>query len=463
MRGATCAFPVAGEHIFISIHAPRAGCDLRPAQSSGHSRNFNPRTPCGVRRQSGGHGGAVPEFQSTHPVRGATKRHTIHPPGPAFQSTHPVRGATRRPLRRWSPGCNFNPRTPCGVRRKDSVLSPTTIKFQSTHPVRGATTGEPSAGEPLTISIHAPRAGCDLVRVSAAPARDSISIHAPRAGCDRKIPGHHRLCFQFQSTHPVRGATGPGRASATTSRFQSTHPVRGATLWLVRQQVLQIDFNPRTPCGVRRPGRPPYCCPSTDFNPRTPCGVRPINLSGTFDELVISIHAPRAGCDPPYILEVIGRTEHFNPRTPCGVRRITNALSCGFTDFNPRTPCGVRRSFTMQRGLYRHFNPRTPCGVRRQLPQLGGQTFLFQSTHPVRGATKLGQNGPAAVQISIHAPRAGCDWQGKGAFFMAKGFQSTHPVRGATRSIAAPVAAPADFNPRTPCGVRQMGNRYSYS
>ena len=33
----------------------------------------------------------------------------------------------------------------------------------------------------------------------------------------------------------------------------------------------------------------------------------------------------------------------------------------------------------------------------------------FQSTHPVRGATKPGELNEAFPAISIHAPREGCD------------------------------------------------------
>ena len=33
----------------ISIHAPLAGCDLPGVVARGRSRDFNPRTPCGVR------------------------------------------------------------------------------------------------------------------------------------------------------------------------------------------------------------------------------------------------------------------------------------------------------------------------------------------------------------------------------------------------------------------------------
>ena len=35
----------------------------------------------------------------------------------------------------------------------------------------------------------------------------------------------------FQSTHPVRGATRAALHSVRSQAFQSTHPVRGATKW----------------------------------------------------------------------------------------------------------------------------------------------------------------------------------------------------------------------------------------
>ncbi len=56
----------------------------------------------------------------------------------------------------------------------------------------------------------------------------------------------------------------------------------------------------------------------------------------------------------------------------------------------------------------------------------------FQSTHPVRGATYNAMQTADKVDISIHAPREGCDGL---AAYAAQGdyqFQSTHPVRGAT-------------------------------
>ena len=56
-------------------------------------------------------------------------------------------------------------------------------------------------------------------------------------------------------------------------------------------------------------------------------------------------------------------------------------------DFNPRTPCGVRRRVGTGKAHGRYFNPRTPCGVRHDESCDGAWLLIFQSTHPLRGAT----------------------------------------------------------------------------
>ena len=56
----------------ISIHAPLAGCDSRVCPGDARRPHFNPRTPCGVRRCGPFSGRDSCEFQSTHPLRGAT-------------------------------------------------------------------------------------------------------------------------------------------------------------------------------------------------------------------------------------------------------------------------------------------------------------------------------------------------------------------------------------------------------
>ena len=144
------------------------------------------------------------------------------------------------------------------------------------------------------ISIHAPLAGCDFLRCRSSAARP-ISIHAPLAGCD--------------SDHAViRGQI----------RISIHAPLAGCDQHLAIEMVAGMDFNPRTPCGVRL-GRKHPGSGKSYFNPRTPCGVRPDGESGYITTWAISIHAPLAGCDqrcPPCFPGYC----HFNPRTPCGVR-----------------------------------------------------------------------------------------------------------------------------------------------
>ena len=149
----------------------------------------------------------------------------------------------------------------------------------------------------LRISIHAPHAGCDSSLLCAEPfypyfnprtpcgvrpmidsngdGTPDISIHAPHAGCDNTFLRVQVDGGLFQSTHPMRGATCPFTAA--------------------RRKIL-------------------------DFNPRTPCGVRPALADKMYSLVIISIHAPHAGCDDMH-KDALFRLYHFNPRTPCGVRR----------------------------------------------------------------------------------------------------------------------------------------------
>ena len=97
--------------------------------------------------------------------------------------------------------------------------------------------------------------------------------------------------------------------------------------------------------------------------------------------------------------------------------------------------------------------------------------------YPLVGRLDRNRRTLGLVRISIHAPLAGCDLAGetgevcdilfqsthplRGATMSAcvnsliQAFQSTHPLRGATRTPPSRTHRTADFNPRTPCGVRQ--------
>ena len=221
----------------ISIHAPRAGCDPVLSRMATAMSYFNPRTPCGVRLDNIVNLLAKAEFQSTHPVRGATliiKRHkfgqriSIHAPRAGcdsiyladgvlictFQSTHPVRGATHPcilvTVTRWI--SIHAPRAGCDL--ISGHICHAAFRFQSTHPVRGATPLHNLFHRCFCISIHAPRAGCDLANGHKGTFL-AISIHAPRAGCDC----HHALwqrvlsCISIHA--PRAGCDNPNRCSSS--------------------------------------------------------------------------------------------------------------------------------------------------------------------------------------------------------------------------------------------------------
>ena len=147
--------------------------------------DFNPRAPCGARL------GTVVDYAeaiqiSIHAPRAGRDAYLNNANGEedVFQSTRPVRGATRLFYTVGKFSTDFNPRAPCGARHGNAQI------------IRNL----------FFISIHAPRAGRDL--------------HGECADCPTG---------QFQSTRPVRGATGSSPSSSPTFAFQSTRPVRGAT------------------------------------------------------------------------------------------------------------------------------------------------------------------------------------------------------------------------------------------
>ena len=78
-----------------------------------------------------------------------------------FQSTHSLRSATHVDFPEKPEGHGFNPRTPCGVRRRPSPWRNTNSSFQSTHSLRSATVGPQGPSGPQGVSIHALLAECD--------------------------------------------------------------------------------------------------------------------------------------------------------------------------------------------------------------------------------------------------------------------------------------------------------------
>ena len=147
--------------ISISIHAPRTGSDVITRLMPYSVEKFQSTLPAR---------GATwmvlwmlftLQFQSTLPARGATTDLPLLFPRRGFQSTLPARGATRK-----AHGIAYR------------------VTFQSTLPARGATLNGLQPKTFVAISIHAPRTGSDVSKVTST-----------------KKP------FLFQSTLPARGAT----------------------------------------------------------------------------------------------------------------------------------------------------------------------------------------------------------------------------------------------------------------
>ena len=189
-------------------------------------------------------------FQSTLPVWGATPaaqpttasiRISIH--APRVGSDRVADQADQRQH-------HFNPRSPCGERLQSRAVGVQRSLFQSTLPVWGAT---------FSLLLYF----CSFIFQSTLPVWGATSYS-----------GNYERALQFQSTLPVWGATLLRQVRRQPDAFQSTLPVWGATAFHVAFFALDIDFNPRSPCGERR---------------------APVVHGAKRD--AISIHAPRVGSD----------------------------------------------------------------------------------------------------------------------------------------------------------------------
>ena len=195
-----------------------------------------------------------------------------------FQSTHPLRDATRRGNGGPERVVDFNPRIPCGMRPAalHSVFS--TL---------------------AAISIYASLAGCDLnLHPRLAEPSAGISIHASLAGCDCFWPGPDGTCIYFNPRIPCGMRRSMRQCSpAAVCHFNPRIPC-GMRLVPAYRQPASVYFNPRIPCGMRLPLFTPSTMtrifqsthPLRDATSRLHerCPVHPHR---------ISIHASLAGCD----------------------------------------------------------------------------------------------------------------------------------------------------------------------
>ena len=256
----------------VSTHAPLAGSDSAFAVPNWHTRQFqptlplrgatfvqvgyrcrcfcfNPRSPCGERRQR----------QTCSLMTGG-----FNPRSPCGERLW----LSRPPCRR---RC-FNPRSPCGERHgglgsasrrvvvsthaplagSDQTILPSypvEWQFQPTLPLRGATHLEVALVVEELVSTHAPLAGSDLRHEGIDPAGESFN---PRSPCGERPE--------------------PKRTTLTKE-----------------------GFNPRSPCGERYHG--PQSDPGRLVSTHAPLAGSDTAHQSKSAEYSVSTHAPLAGSD----------------------------------------------------------------------------------------------------------------------------------------------------------------------
>jgi len=167
-------------------------------------------------------------FQSTLPMRGAAKITEQIRKITIFQSTLPMRGAAFLEDGQYTARVNFNPRSPCGERRRSPRLCCRlhSISIHAPHAGSGSTTDRNKGN--LGISIHAPHAGSGGNPGSRKAGTGGFQSTLPMRGAAAAGCIHDVLPGQFQSTLPMRGAAMHQRNFIGFELFQSTLPMRGA-------------------------------------------------------------------------------------------------------------------------------------------------------------------------------------------------------------------------------------------
>ena len=148
----------------------------------------------------------------------------------------------------------------------------------------------------------------------------------------------------------------------------------------------------------------------------------------------------------------------FQSTPPARGATIAHSLILpSLSDFNPRPPRGGR---PVDGGVQVVLE-----SISIHAPREGGDLFcvgstmppyLFQSTPPARGATRMHASSPCSRSyFNPRPPRGGRRWM-RFILWECLIFQSTPPARGATSWASDPASSPRYFNPRPPRGGRRI-------
>ena len=145
----------------------------------------------------------------------------------------------------------------------------------------------------------------------------------------------------------------------------------------------------------------------------------------------ISIHTPLAGSDTP-------KPHHQTTLNPISIHTPLAGSDGGLMGITP---------------ILTYFNPHSPCGERRPHGDFTTRPPKFQSTLPLRGATKITQTKTQVWNISIHTPLAGSDFD-QHAPAVRSGISIHTPLAGSDIFRRAGSPRRRYFNPHSPCGER---------
>ena len=139
-----------------------------------------------------------------------------------------MRGATLRCIRLPRRFSHFNPHSPCGERLHQCAIH---SSIQA-------------------ISIHTPHAGSDDFPLKRRHSSRNFNPHSPCGERPHKWITQSRHIL-FQSTLPMRGATGSSRPTNRIMRISIHTPHAGSDGKLFGNPRRYSDFNPHSPCGER--------------------------------------------------------------------------------------------------------------------------------------------------------------------------------------------------------------------
>ncbi len=188
-------------------------------------------------------------------------------------------------------------------------------------------------------STHSLRSATVVTRL--ARAGFSVSIHALLAECDRRILISLCRIACFNPRTPC-GVRRPAQAHGTRStKFQSTHSLRSATYNTLVLMLYLMCFNPRTPCGVRLT----LASKLMDlFQFQSTHSLRSATnaKSEAIEVNLVSIHALLAECDKLRVRFLLFLLMFQSTHSLRSATLTLSPLTWRALCFNPRTPCGVR-------------------------------------------------------------------------------------------------------------------------